>query len=123
MFATSKAAKEQNRLACRESAKLLVAKKASIIEKEGGYVIGNIKICKKIEHFKLRRPKKGQCWFLESGTSILGRGTKVSDREQKSFTKIKYGILPWQSGYGMAHACGIGKDYMGKCIQTHSFVE
>lgn len=95
------------------SQKAYYEKNRTMVLDEGGFITGNLKVCKKIEHFKLRRPTKSQCWYLP-------RGTNVNIKRNGSKVPIK---RSWRSTvYGDATICA-DKRPLNSCIQSHKKID
>ena len=88
-------------------------KKRAMILNEGGFTTGNLKVCKKIKHFKLRQPTKSQCWYLPAGTNVNIEGTG---------SKVPIKLSWWSTVYGDATICKEERP-LYSCIQSHKKID
>lgn len=96
-----------------ERVEVYLKKKRDMILDEGGFTTGNLKVCKKIKHFKLRRPTKSQCWYLPAGTNVNIKGTG---------SKVPIKLSWWSTVYGDASVCQDERSFAG-CIQSHKKID
>jgi hypothetical protein len=96
-----------------QSQKAYYEKNRAMVLDEGGFITGNLKVCKKMDYFELRRPSKNQCWILRSGTNV---------KIERNGSKVPIKLSWLNTVYGDALICASEQD-RGSCIQSHKKIK
>ena len=96
-----------------ERVEVYFKKNRDMILDEGGFTTGKLKVCKKIKHFKLRRPTKSQCWYLPAGTNV---------NIERTGSKVPIKLSWWSTVYGDATICKDERP-LYSCIQSHKKID